>query len=64
MDFYLMKLDTDGMSRLIPKLRVALEETVIASLSTEMEIKKVLCHILKELLARRLDLKPNLINLS
>ena len=39
----------DGLSRLIPKLSEPLEETVIAALSTEMEIKQVLCNTVKEL---------------
>ena len=31
---------TDGLSRLIPKLSEPLEETIIAVLSTEIEMKK------------------------
>ena len=36
------------MSRLIPKIREPLEETVIASLSSEMDIKNVLYNTIKE----------------
>ena len=40
---------TDGLSRFIPKIREPLEETVIASLSSEMDIKNVLYNTMKEL---------------
>ena len=33
---------TDGVSRLIPKIRESLEETVIASLTSKIDIKNVL----------------------
>lgn len=39
----------DGLSRLIPKHREPLEDTVIASLRTEGEIKTTLCNTVKEL---------------
>ena len=39
----------DGSSRLISKIREPLEETVIASLSSEMDIKNVLHNTVKEL---------------
>ena len=42
-------LHADGLSRLIPKIREPLEETVIASLSLEMDIKNVLYNTVKEL---------------
>ena len=41
----------DGLSGLIPKIREPLEETVIASLSSEMDIKNVLYNTVKELSA-------------
>ena len=40
---------TDGLSRLIPKIRGPLEEAVIASLSSKMDIKSVLYNKVKEL---------------
>ena len=40
----------DGLPRLIPKIREPLEETVIASLSSKMDIKNVLYNTVKELL--------------
>ena len=39
----------DGLSRLIPKNTEPLEETVIASLKTEMAVKYVLFNTVKEL---------------
>ena len=39
---------TDGLSRLIPKIREPLEETVITSLSPKIDIKKVLYNTVKE----------------
>ena len=39
----------DGLSRLIPKNTEALEETVIASLKSEMDVKYVLFKTVKEL---------------
>ena len=40
---------TDGLSMLIPKIREPLEETVVASLSSEMDVKNVLYNTVKEL---------------
>ena len=40
---------TDCLSILIPKIREPLEETVIASLNSRMDIKKVLYNTIKEL---------------
>ena len=40
---------SDGLSRLIPKIREQLAKTVITSLSSEMEIKNVLYNAVKEL---------------
>ena len=37
------------LSRLIPKIRESFEETIIASLSSEMDIKNVLYNTVKEL---------------
>ena len=39
----------DELSRLTPKLSEPLEETLIAALSTEMEIKSIICNTVKEL---------------
>ena len=39
----------DGLSRLIPKMREPLEDTVIASLRTERDINNVLCNTVREL---------------
>ena len=39
---------TDGLSRLIPKIRKPLKETVIASVTSEMDIKNVLYNTIKE----------------
>ena len=51
MEFLLSKKipHADGLSRLIPKIREPLEETVIASLSSEMDSKNVLYNTVKEL---------------
>ena len=51
MDFLLSKKIpyVDGLSRLIPKITEPLEETVIASLSSEMYIKTVLYNTVNEL---------------
>ena len=40
---------TDGLSRLIPKMREPLEDTVIASLHTESIMSTVLCNTVREL---------------
>ena len=40
----------DGLSKLIPKITKPLEEAVIGSLSSEMDIKNVPCNTVKELL--------------
>ena len=42
-------IHVDGLSRLIPKNTELLEETVIASLKSEMDVKYVLFNIVKEL---------------
>ena len=39
----------DGLSRLIPKYREPLEDTVIASLQSEGELKTFICNSIKEL---------------
>ena len=39
----------DGLYRLIPKNSEPLEDTVIASLQAEIEIKKILCNTVREL---------------
>ena len=39
----------DGLSRLIPKNTEPLEETAIASLRSEMDVKYILFNIVKEL---------------
>ena len=39
----------DGLSRLIPKSREPLEDTVIASLQSEKDYTQILCNTIKEL---------------
>ena len=39
----------DGLSRLIPKSRELLEDTVIASLQSEKDYTQILCNTIKEL---------------
>ena len=52
----------DGLSRLIPKHTEPLEDMVIASLQTKVEVKNTLCNTIRELPVTLGEIKENVFN--
>ena len=54
--------DANGLSRLVPKYSESFEDTIIAALRTDCEIKNMIANTIKELLMTLLEIKSEAIN--